>query len=176
MESAIVQLAWRLLRGRACEKTLVDEEGDREVEFRAWTNVKVLSTFRLAPIRIELAIVCLQMWQSIFRDMGRHDALLGACFGVVRGEPVFDQHGDVRASAHPWVHQLQRDMQLLWVLDDGELLRDEAVSPRCLLVSSEVRECFVSLDLRALRAHSMQEARPSPDGGAEQQEAEEEEK
>lgn len=75
-------------------------------------------TFRLVPVAIELAILQLQVLQSFVRDMRRHDALLGACFGVVHGEPVLDQHGDIRDSSHPWVHQLQRDIQLMWALDE----------------------------------------------------------
>lgn len=122
------------------------------------TNEAVWLHWRAPPVRVELAVRRVKWYQdwAIHRD--DHGQVLGAAFGVLRGQAVLDACGQPVHAAHTWAMRVVEDLE--WLAEASEdfasVWEDSAGDLRILFNGGELSARFAGCDAGVLRGRALQ--------------------
>ncbi len=134
-------------------------------QFRSKSNLQIRRDWKLIPHAVELRIRRLQWYQQMALAPSNHTQVLASLFGVIPGEQkaVTEEGRIIKRLAHPWLKQLDSDLQELAQTETASSFFQE-VDGRFLLLfdgaeeNREWIEYFAYIDLSILRASSLIDA------------------
>ena len=125
----LVSLGRRVLRGEACERTvLIDAEGEETITiYKARTNFEVLKMLKVAPTEIETKVRRLSWLQQMLGDRDGNSQMIAALFGQRRVEeqPTVGVDHRLTPSANSWARRVVDDISALSSFSDGHQFDDE---------------------------------------------------
>eukprot|EP00971_Amphidinium_carterae_P042506 835517-Amphidinium_carterae.2 len=141
-DGVLAAMLRKLMKGNACKKQNLE---DGTVKYKAMSNIAVLGWAWLGSSKIEICILRLRLFQRVCAQPREHEQFLTVFLGALpSSRPT--------AYDHPWLLQLQGDIELLLHLDGYDQVFLEALrDPKVLLTPCEAHDCFVGLDVSQLR-------------------------
>ena len=116
------------------------------------TNAEVLRWLKLVPTHLELQVRRLRWCQTILMDRECNEALLG----IFLGRQGVEVEGALPPKAHPWVLQLEIDLQSLTDIEPGkDFILAWQGNLRKLVLDEECRTLFCDIDLHELRMRAL---------------------
>lgn len=141
-----------------------------------WSCMEVMVEVGLIPTLVELATQRMQWMQSMLSHPEEHAVAVAAIWGQLQmeSEPTVDAEGELTEIANSMARRMQADYQVVLayggdaLAEFDEIWRAAGGRWASLFACSDVRDSFVALDLRVVRAGWRHHTRAAPAAAAEE--------